>query len=160
MATRWLTAAQQQAWRSYLLGTAHLMECLDRDLHTIGLSLVEYEIMVRLSESPEHTMRMAELADSVHHSRSRLTHTVARMEVAGLVERLSCPSDGRGVLARLTKEGYARLEDAAPLHVAGVRAGLVDLVSEADFAAIGRAFAAVAAGSPSSQGPGKQVSRG
>jgi DNA-binding MarR family transcriptional regulator len=148
MATRWLTAAQQQAWRSYLVGSAHLMERLDRDLRSIGLSLVEYEIMVRLSESPERTLRMAELADSVHHSRSRLTHTIARMEAVGLVERLSCPSDGRGVLARLTKEGYARLEDAAPFHVSGVRDGLVDRVSAEDFAAIGRAFTAVVAGPP------------
>ena len=119
------------------------MDRIDRDLRSIGLSMPEYEIMVRLSESPERILRMAELADSVHHSRSRLTHTIARMEAAGLVERRSCPSDRRGVLARLTDEGYERLVEAAPLHVAGVRDAFVDAVDPEDFVAIGRAFEAV-----------------
>ncbi|WP_020574110.1 MarR family winged helix-turn-helix transcriptional regulator [Actinopolymorpha alba] len=145
MTTRWLTATQQKAWRSYLLGSAKLMERLDRDLRSIGLSMPEYEILVRLSEAPERTLRMTELAQSVHHSRSRLTHTINRMESAGLVERVSCPSDGRGVLARLTAKGYDTLVDAAPMHVAGVRETFVDVVSADDFATIGRAFEAVAA---------------
>ena len=69
------------AWRSYLLGTTLLMERLDRDLReNHDLSLPEYEILVRLSESPDRQLRMAELADSVKNSRSRITHTIARME--------------------------------------------------------------------------------
>ncbi|MET9023101.1 MarR family transcriptional regulator [Actinopolymorpha sp. NPDC004070] len=143
--TNWLSAEQQRAWRAYLLGSAQLMERIDRDLRALGLSMPEYEILVRLSESPERTLRMAELAQSVHHSRSRLTHTIARMEAAGLVEREACPSDRRGVLARLTDAGYARLVETAPHHVAGVRDGLIDLVSEEDLAALGRVFAAVSA---------------
>ncbi|MGW0229465.1 MarR family winged helix-turn-helix transcriptional regulator [Actinopolymorpha singaporensis] len=143
--TKWLSAEQQRAWRAYLLGSAQLMERIDRDLRALGLSMPEYEILVRLSESPGRTLRMAELAQSVHHSRSRLTHTIARMEAAGLVEREACPSDRRGVLARLTEEGYARLVETAPHHVAGVRDGLIDLVSEDDLATLGRVFAAVSA---------------
>lgn len=143
--TKWLSAEQQRAWRAYLLGSAQLMERIDRDLRALGLSMPEYEILVRLSESPRRTLRMAELAQSVHHSRSRLTHTIARMEAAGMVEREACPSDRRGVLARLTEKGYARLVETAPHHVAGVRDGLIDLVSEDDLAALGRVFAAVSA---------------
>ncbi|GAA2758605.1 MarR family transcriptional regulator [Actinopolymorpha rutila] len=143
--TKWLSADQQRAWRAYLLGSAQLMERIDRDLRVLGLSMPEYEILVRLSESPGRTLRMAELAQSVHHSRSRLTHTIARMESAGMVEREACPSDRRGVLARLTDKGYARLVETAPHHVAGVRDGLIDLVSEDDLAALGRVFAAVSA---------------
>ncbi|MGH3490234.1 MAG: MarR family winged helix-turn-helix transcriptional regulator [Actinopolymorphaceae bacterium] len=140
---RWLTASQQRTWRTFLLGTSHLMERLDRDLAELGLSLPEYEIMVRLSEATDRTLRMAELAASVHHSRSRLTHTISRMETAGLVERHSCPSDRRGVFAKLTDAGYDRLVEAAPIHVAGVRDAFVDLVDDADFEAVGRAFGAV-----------------
>ncbi|GAA5021815.1 MarR family winged helix-turn-helix transcriptional regulator [Actinopolymorpha pittospori] len=143
--TRWLTASQQRAWRAYLMGSARLMERLDRDLRALGLSMPEYEIMVRLSEAPERTLRMAELADSVNHSRSRLTHTIARMEAAGMVERDTCASDRRGVLARLTEAGYARLVEVAPTHVSGVRDGLVDLVSDEDFEVVGRVFEAVGA---------------
>ncbi|MEI2820081.1 MAG: hypothetical protein V9E81_07595 [Marmoricola sp.] len=54
MRDQWLTPAQQKAWRSYLVGSQLLWERLDRDLKTAhGLSLAEYEVMVRLSEAPD-----------------------------------------------------------------------------------------------------------
>lgn len=121
------------------------MAQLDHDLSVKhGLSLPEYEILVRLSESPENRMRMSELADSLNHSRSRLTHTVARMESDGLVRRSSASEDRRGVFAELTEAGWERLKEAAPTHVAGVRSYLLDPVTPDDFAAVGRAFTAVA----------------
>ena len=83
---------------------------------------------------------MAELADSVAQSRSRTTHTIARLENAGLVAREASPDDGRGVLALLTAAGLTRLQEAAHTHVNGVRAYLVDAVSADAFHAIGRAF--------------------
>jgi DNA-binding MarR family transcriptional regulator len=65
------------------------------------------------------------------------------MEKDGLVTRSACVSDGRGVEAVLTPQGFAVLQAAAPTHVAGVREFLVDLVGEEDFAAVGRVFNAV-----------------
>ena len=143
--TRWLDRDQQRAWRAYLVGTTLLTDRLDRDLRERhGLSMPEYEILVRLSETPGRRMRMAELAGSVSHSRSRITHTVARLERDGLVQRTACASDGRGVEAVLTDDGFARLDAAAHTHVEGVRRYLVDLASDEDFAAVGRVFDAVA----------------
>lgn len=143
--TRWLTSSEQRAWRAYLLGTTQLMAQLDRDLHVEhDLSLPEYEILVRLSEAPGRKMRMAELADSLNHSRSRLTHTVARMQADGLLTRESCGTDRRGVLAGLTEAGMQRLEAAAPTHVEGVREYLIDAMSADDLEAVRRAFTAVA----------------
>ena len=140
----WLDADQQLTWRAYIVGTTLLMDRLDRDLRAQhDLSLPEYEVLVRLSECDGHRLRMASLADSLSHSRSRVTHTVTRMERAGLVERVSCTSDGRGVEALLTGRGYARLQEAAPTHVRGVREYLVDLASPGDFEAVGRLFNAV-----------------
>jgi len=139
----WLTDEQQQVWRSYLLGSALLAARLDATLREFGLDLGEYEILVRLSEAPEHQVRMSELADSVHQSRSRLTHTVGRMEAGGLVERISCPTDRRGVWAHLTERGQTLLETAAPTHVASVREHFLEAMTEADYAALGRAFAGV-----------------
>ena len=143
----WLDAEQQRTWRAFLVGTTLLMDRLDRELRDQHrLSLPEYEIMVRLSEAPGHRMRMAVLADSVSHSRSRVTHTVTRMEGAGLVARDACVSDGRGVEAVLTEQGRRALAEAAPTHVAGVRRLLVDLVDDADLDAVGRVFDAVTDG--------------
>lgn len=137
----WLDQEQQQVWRAYIMGTELLLSQLDRELREEhGLSLSEYEILVRLSEADDHRMRMAVLAESLSHSRSRVTHTVARMERAGLVERHAAAADGRGVEAVMTPEGHRRLVAAAPGHVRGVREHLVALASGADFAALGRIF--------------------
>jgi DNA-binding MarR family transcriptional regulator len=140
----WLDTGQQRTWRAYLMGTTLLMDRLDEDLRrAFNISLVEYEILVRLSESEERRLRMAQLADALAHSRSRVTHTVARMEAAGLVQRSTSPEDGRGILATMTPKGHDLLTRAAPVHVTGVRDNLVDLVSPADLEAVGRVFNAV-----------------
>lgn len=142
--TRWLDPEEQRSWRALILGMTLLLDRLDGDLRSAhGLSLTEYEILVRLSEEPDHRMRMAQLADSVAHSRSRLTHTVARLEKAGIVVRCESPDDRRGVLASLTEHGYALLEVAAHTHVEGVRRHLVDLATREDFATLGRVMNAV-----------------
>ncbi|HEY1135666.1 MAG TPA: MarR family transcriptional regulator [Nocardioides sp.] len=145
--TRWLSADEQHSWRALVIGTTLLMDQLDEELRTeFSLSLTEYEILVRLSERTDQSLRMAVLADSVRHSRSRVTHTVTRMEKAGLVARSTCLEDGRGVLCTMTEAGWELLRRAAPVHVAGVRRHLVDLAATEDFAAVGRVMDAVADG--------------
>ena len=128
-----------------MIGTTLLMDRLDDDLRAdFGISLTEYEILVRLSERPERSMRMAQLADALAHSRSRVTHTVARMEAAGWVARSTTPEDGRGIMATMTDAGLDLIQRAAPRHVEGVRAYLVDGVDPADFLALGRVMDSVA----------------
>ncbi|MGZ4446001.1 MAG: MarR family winged helix-turn-helix transcriptional regulator [Nocardioides sp.] len=141
----WLDSDQQRSWRGLVMGTTLLFDRLDDDLRRhFDLSLVEYEILVRLSEREDHRLRMAHLADALAHSRSRVTHTVARMEKAGLVERTTSPEDGRGVVAVMTERGFALLKRASRVHVNGVRDHLVDLADPDDFAALGRVMNAVA----------------
>ena len=140
---RWLDSEQQKVWRVYLDGAARIDAHLDTVLRPYGLDLGEYEILVRLSEADERRMRMSDLAEAARQSRSRLTHTVARMESKGLILRKSCQGDRRGVIAVLTATGLNLLKTAAPAHVASVRAALVDVVSGEDFEALGRAMKAV-----------------
>ena len=141
--TNWLSDEQQKVWRNWLLAVARINTYLDSDLRRNGLDLAEYEILVCLSEAEGRQLRMSELADLVHQSRSRLTHAIARMEKEHLVERFSAPDDKRGVIARLTDQGHALLTTAAPSHVSAVRRILVDAVEPADFEALGRAMQAV-----------------
>lgn len=142
-APNWLSADQQRIWRAYLLGSARLSDRLDADLRKFGIDLPEYEILVCLEEVPGRRLRMSELADAVHQSRSRLTHTIARMEKSGLVIRTTCPTDRRGVWAEVTDVGIKLLETAAPSHVAAVRRNFVEAIGDEDYAALGRAFEAV-----------------
>lgn len=142
---RWLERDQQHAWRSYVVGSTLLLAKLDRELRDeFGLALAEYEILVRLSESDGGRMRMSALADSMCHSRSRITHTVKRLQDRGVVERVAYGDDGRGVEAVLTDAGRQLLERAAPVHVHGVRRHFVDRLSADDLAAVGRAFGTAA----------------
>lgn len=141
--TQWLTEDEQRIWRTYLMAGAELLERLDTALRPFDVSLNEYSILVCLSESPDRRLRMSELADAVHQSRSRLTHTITRMEADGRVMRTSCGADRRGVWALLTDVGSALLEKAAPTHVASVRRHFVDAGQQGDFAALGRVFDAV-----------------
>jgi DNA-binding MarR family transcriptional regulator len=137
----WLDDDQQRSWRAYVMGTELLTHQLDRELREEhGISHGEYEILVRLSEAPDGRMRMAILAESMSHSRSRVTHTIARMGQAGWVRREPAQSDGRGVEAVMTPSGRRKLVEAAPTHVRGVREHLVDVASPDDFAALGRIF--------------------
>lgn len=143
--TDWLTYDQQQHWRSYLEGNARLWDALARDLESqTDLSLSEYEILVRLSERNNVAMRMSELADELAQSRSRITHTVRRLEERGLVIRTQTPGDGRGVNCTMTPTGREVLQQAAPIHVASVRTRLVNVITDEELAVLGRMFARLA----------------
>ena len=143
--TQWLDADQQRHQRAFLAATTLLSDRLSRELQaSFGLSLADYEILVRLSEAPERRLRMSHLADSTLASRSRLSHQIDRMEKAGLVVREPCEDDRRGANAVLTEKGWDLLVQAAPRHVDGVREHLVDLLTDAQFAALGSACALVA----------------
>jgi DNA-binding MarR family transcriptional regulator len=144
--TRWLTADEQRAWRAYLEATNLLFDTLDRQLQQdAGIPHGYYEILVRLSESPDRMMRMSRLADLTRSSRSRLSHAVARLEERGWVERIDCASDRRGQLAHLTDRGFAALEEAAPGHVETVHKHFIDPLTDeqvAQLASIGEALIA------------------
>lgn len=143
--TKWLDPHQQLTWRNWLRATDMITSYLDAELRQFGLDLAEYEILVTLSEVPTRRMRMSELADAARQSRSRLTHTVDRMQRKDLVARETCEVDGRGVWAALTESGYALLVRVAPHHVAAVRHVFVDAVGPEDFAALGRAMSQMVA---------------
>ena len=141
---RWLSAVDQKAWRSYLTGSQLLSTQLDKELREKhGIGLPEYEILVRLSEHENRTMRMALLATDTTMSRSRLTHSVARMEKRGLLERSAIPEDGRGVNCVMTEAGWQLLQSAAHDHVSGVRSHLVDLLDPEEMEILGRIFTKV-----------------
>jgi DNA-binding MarR family transcriptional regulator len=133
---RWLSDAEQCAWRAYLEATQRLFEQLDRELqHEVGMPLAYYQILAMLSEARDHTLRMSDLAQLTWSSRSRVSHAVDRLEEKGWVERISCPSDKRGAFAVLTAAGLRVLEAAAPSHVSSVRRLVFDQLSADELAA-------------------------
>jgi DNA-binding MarR family transcriptional regulator len=143
--TRWLTEDEQRLWRGWLAASMLLPERLNRDLQEQhGLTGTDYQVLVELSESPEHRMRMSTLAERTQLSRSRLSHQVDRMTKAGLVTRQECAQDGRGMFAVLTEHGWDTIVAAAPDHVESVRRHLVDQLTPEQFEAFGQACITVA----------------
>jgi DNA-binding MarR family transcriptional regulator len=131
--TRWLNRPEEAAWRALaavLVKLPWALECqLQRDA---DLSFIEYHALARLSEDPEHTLRMSVLAELTNASLSRLSHLIKRLEARGLVRREADPTDGRFTNAILTKSGYAKLVASAPAHVAAVRSLVIDVFGAAE----------------------------
>ena len=146
---RWLSQEEMRAWRS-LLGAQHrLRRLLDLELQAaLGTSLHDHEVLIILSEQPDGSCRMADLAELLTLSRSGLTRRVDRMAQAGLVTRERCASDGRGVYARITSTGRQALEAATPVHVAGVRRHFIDVLEPAQLALLAEALEKVALDTP------------
>jgi DNA-binding MarR family transcriptional regulator len=144
--TRWLTESEQRAWRAYLEGSRLLMYFLERGHQQQGLSSTDYEILVQLSEAPEHRMRMSQLAVSTLLEKSRLSHQITRMEKAGLIARQPCADDRRGQFATLTELGWKTIQRVAIDHVELVREAFIDRMTAEQVAVLGAVFEQVASG--------------
>jgi DNA-binding MarR family transcriptional regulator len=136
---KWLTAAELDSWLSVVRLMTWLPWSIDQQLQRdSNLSMVEYQVLAMLSDSPERTMRMSSLAEVTNASLSRLSHLVTRLEGRGLVRREPDPTDGRFINAILTDKGFQTLAEAAPAHVAHVRSLVVDVLSPEQLRRLGR----------------------
>jgi DNA-binding MarR family transcriptional regulator len=145
--TRWLSPAEQHTWRTFMGTYRRLSAEIEGHLqHVAGIPHAYYEILVRLSEAPRRELRMTQLADASISSKSRLSHAVARLEERGWIERTACPTDRRGQVARLTDDGFAALEAAAPAHVEQVRQLIFDHLTPAQVEQLAEICTAIGAG--------------
>jgi DNA-binding MarR family transcriptional regulator len=111
-----------EAWKRFIRAHAALTRQMDADLiASHGLTLSDYEVLLRLSQAPDHRMRRVDLAEGVLLTQSGITRLLAGLEAAGLVERASCETDRRVVYAQLTEVGHARFRAAARTHLDGIR---------------------------------------
>ena len=134
----WLTAEEQANWRSVVALLIRLPAAIEAELQRdAGISQFEYLVLSGLSEAPNRTLRMTDLAAMASGSLSRLSHVVSRMESRGWVRRESCPGDGRFINAVLTEDGWTKIVESAPGHVAAVRKLLIDVLSPEELRALG-----------------------
>jgi DNA-binding MarR family transcriptional regulator len=130
METRWLTDEERIAWVRLAAILELLPGVLDTQLRRDAeLSHFEYFVLAMLSEAPGNTLRMTSLAARTNATLPRLSHVVRRLEDRELVRRFPCPEDGRATNAQLTDAGRAKVEAAAPSHVANVRDQVIDALS-------------------------------
>jgi len=139
--------ASLRAWRLFLETHAHVIRHLEDELRrTTELPLTWYDVLVQLSEAPDHRLRMQELARRVLLSKSGLTRLVDRLCAAGYVSREPDPEDGRGMLAVMTLEGRAALRNSAPVHLRGVEERFTSQLTDEERAALIGAFSRILEG--------------
>jgi DNA-binding MarR family transcriptional regulator len=128
-------------WRGYLDSTRLLLHALDRQLTLdAAISLIDFEILVLLSEGPQRRLRMKQLADATMTTRSGVTRAVGRLVDAGFVRRVECEEDKRGLYAELTDAGAAKLGSASFGHAAAVRRHVFNLLSPRDVELFAHAY--------------------
>ncbi|MGV0810919.1 MarR family transcriptional regulator [Mycolicibacterium boenickei] len=136
-----LCAEEQRAWRPYIEASLRLETTLDERLRqATGLTLIDYHLLMLLSNAPQHRLRMSELADKMVFSRSRITYQITSMAKRGLVVREPVPEDGRGYRAVLTATGVDTLRRAAPLHSESVRELFLDHIRPDELSCIEQVF--------------------
>jgi DNA-binding MarR family transcriptional regulator len=137
-AVKWLTAAELESWLSVVRLTIWLPWAIDQRLRRdADLGLVEYQVMAMLSTAPGRTRRMSSLARLTNVSLSRLSHLVTRLESRGFMLREPDPADGRFTNAILADNGYRKLVETAPGHVAYVRSLVIDALSATELRRLG-----------------------
>jgi DNA-binding MarR family transcriptional regulator len=128
----WLGPDEMRAWRGLVdLIVPLLAEQEDALSAAHGITGGDYGVLVRLSEADGHRLRMCDLAGALALSPSGLTRRIDGLVRRGYVTREPSAEDRRVQLAVLTEAGMAKLEEAAPTHVAAVRHSLIDHLSQA-----------------------------
>jgi DNA-binding MarR family transcriptional regulator len=126
-----LSAAELHTWRALHAAMVVLPVALDAQLRRDAqISYVEYYALAGLSERPDRTARLSELAILTGSELSRVSHLIARLEKRGLVVRRTDPHNRRFTNAVLTEQGWEKVKQAAPGHVATVRRLIFDGLSD------------------------------
>jgi DNA-binding MarR family transcriptional regulator len=110
-----------QGWRALAALHGILDAKLERALQAgHGLSVVEYTVLDALSRQDGWHMRMQQLARAAALSSSATTRLVTRLEQRGLLTRILCADDRRGIYTELTENGRSLLTEARPTHDAAL----------------------------------------
>jgi DNA-binding MarR family transcriptional regulator len=158
--TRWLNDTELAAWIPFSGMLIGLLSALDTQLRDAKLSLFGYLVLAGLSEAPERTLAMSDVAVRAGGSLSRLSHAVSALERQGWVTRHPAPGGRRRTLATLTEAGYAKVVESAPAHVATVRRLVIDPLTKQQLNQLGRVSETILTElNPTSERPPRRTGR-
>ena len=122
MSSQVLSEQGMGAWVALIRGHSTLVRELNaKMLAEHGLTISDYEVLVRLARAPERSMRRVDLAEGVLLTPSGITRLLDGLERCGYVERGSCATDRRVTYAVLTDQGHEKFTEARESHLADVR---------------------------------------
>ncbi len=118
-----MEGVEVQAFVSFVRAHASVVRGLDRELVADhGLTINDYEVLLRLARAPDRMMRRVDLAQQVVLTPSGITRLLDGLQSCGFVEKAACDSDARVSYAKLTDAGREKLKTATDDHVASIRA--------------------------------------
>jgi DNA-binding MarR family transcriptional regulator len=133
-----LDEIEQRCWHAFLESSTLLLSVVNRRLLARhGLSLFDFLVLDALARSADGSVRMGDLAHILVLSPSRLTELMRRLEAQGWVRRSRSRTDGRGVIAGITREGRVQVRPAARTYAASVRAFYLAQISRPQMIALG-----------------------
>lgn len=125
------TAEERELWRTFFVMRRQLELTLERRLQAdSGISSADFEILAALSEESSAHLRAGRIADIIGWEKSRVSHQLGRMEQRGLIERVECGDDARGVWVVLTAEGRRAVATAMRDHTDAIREYFFDVLDD------------------------------
>jgi len=135
-----------RVWRDLVVSHSVILGKMEADLRTTtGLTLGQYDVLLRLHEAPGNTIRMGDLAELVLVTTSGVTRVVDRLVEAGLVERVRPDNDRRVVTVSMTPAGKKTLRKASAIHTRGIAEYFSDLIETEELPVLERFFSRLAA---------------
>jgi DNA-binding MarR family transcriptional regulator len=140
-----------QGWRRLAALHGLIDAELERALQlSHDLSVVEFNVMDSLSRQDGWHMRMQQLARAAALSSSASTRLVSRLEERGLLVRILCEDDRRGIYTELTPAGRKLLAKARLTHDRALEEALADAGEKPELAPLVAALHALPAMMPTS----------
>jgi DNA-binding MarR family transcriptional regulator len=142
-----LRGREERVWRAVARLLTVAPRLLDEDLQRgANISLSEYAALIHLSEADAGQLRVRELADLAALSGSHMTRIIGDLARSGFVVKTRNPEDGRGIDVQITEAGLNRLRDAYPVHLASVRARIMNQIEPKALSCFGDAMTAIVRG--------------
>jgi DNA-binding MarR family transcriptional regulator len=138
-----------QAWAALTAAHALVTEQLSVALtRACGLSINEFQILLRVDRAPEPGVRLGELRSAVRLTQPSLSRAVARLERHGWLRRAGAAGDGRGVMVTMTPAGRDVVARGSAVHTQTIGELLLDRLTPDEQDLLARALTRVAEGDP------------
>ncbi|MCJ0901966.1 MarR family transcriptional regulator [Rhodococcus sp. SRB_17] len=137
---------RSRTWRNLVVAHSIILGKMEADLRSAtGLTLGQYDVLLRLHEAPGNSLRMGDLAEQVLVTTSGVTRVADRLAEAGLVERIRPDNDRRVVTISLTPAGKKTLRAASDIHRRGIAEYFADLIEPEELPVLDKFFGRLAA---------------
>jgi DNA-binding MarR family transcriptional regulator len=104
------------AWEALFRAQVTIMRELTACFPTGEISFNEYDVLFNLSNQPEKRARIKELTQHLLLTQPSISRLVDRLASKAIVEKLSDPGDGRGIVVAMTPLGVDLFRRTAVRH--------------------------------------------